>query len=260
MMRLKLFVPAFALLITLSSCSIFNNVNFFSVEQDAEFGAQVAKEIESNPSQYPILPEKGNEQIYSYIRGLRNQILNSGTIKHRDEFAWDIKIIDDDNTLNAFCTPGGYIYVYTGLIKFLDTEDQLIGVIGHEIAHADMRHSTKQLSKTYGSSMLLGILLGDNYGMLQDIAVGISGLAFSRSDEKEADSKSVEYLCKTKYNAAGAAGFFQKMEGQSTPPEFLSTHPNPGDRVKDINAKRNSLGCSGNDKNQTKYNQMKALI
>lgn len=257
---MKFFALSLILVFSLSSCSLFNNVNFFTVEQDAEFGAQVAKEIESNPSQYPVLPEKGNEQIYSYIRGLRNQILNSGTVKYRSEFPWEIKIIKDDNTLNAFCTPGGYIYVYTGLIKFLDTEDQLIGVIGHEIAHADMRHSTKQLSKTYGSSILLDILLGGKYSALQEIAVGIGGLAFSRADEKEADSKSVEYLCKTKYNAAGAAGFFSKMEGQSTPPEFLSTHPNPGNRVKEINAKRNSLGCSGNEKNQTKYNQMKALL
>lgn len=257
---MKFFALSIILIFSLSSCSLFNNVNFFTVQQDAEFGAQVAKEIESNPSQYPILPEKGNEQIYSYIRGLRNHILNSGAVKYRSEFPWEIKIIKDDNTLNAFCTPGGYIYVYTGLIKFLDTEDQLIGVIGHEIAHADMRHSTKQLSKTYGSSILLDILLGSKYGALQEIAVGMGSLAFSRADEKEADSKSVEYLCKTRYNAAGAAGFFSKMEGQSSPPEFLSTHPNPGNRVKDINAKKNSLGCSGNEKNQTKYNQMKALL
>ena len=62
------------------------------------------------------------------------------------DFDWELKIIHDDETLNAFCAPGGYIYVYTGLIKFLAHEDNLAGVIGHEIAHADLRHSTQQLT------------------------------------------------------------------------------------------------------------------
>jgi len=74
------------------------------------------------------------------------------TNKHKDDFAWQVKIIDDPETLNAFATPGGYIYVYTGLIKFLDTEDQLAGVMGHEIAHADLRHSTRQMTSSYGVS------------------------------------------------------------------------------------------------------------
>lgn len=240
----------------LSSCK----VNLFTVEQDAEFGAQVAKEIEANKKDYPILPERGNEEAYKYIRSLRDKILNSGTVKHRNEFKWDIKIIKDDNTLNAFCTPGGYIYVYTGLIKFLDTEDQLVGVIGHEIAHADMRHSTKQLTKTYGSSILLDILVGNKYESLKGIAVGIGGLAFSRADEKEADAKSVEYLCRTNYNAAGAAGFFKKMEDQPRTPEFLSTHPDPGNRVTDINNKKVELNCSGTTTNKAKYTEMKRLF
>ena len=70
------------------------------------------------------------------------------------------RLIDDDKTLNAFCTPGGFIYVYTGLIKFLDSEDQLAGVMGHEIAHAALRHSTRQMTKVYGVQTLLQVATG----------------------------------------------------------------------------------------------------
>ena len=180
---------------------------------------------------------------------------------YRDEFAWEVKIIKDDETLNAFCTPGGHIYVYTGLIKFLDSEDQLLGVMGHEIAHAAMRHSTRQLTKIYGIQILASIVTGkSDPGLVEQIALGLASLKFSRSHETEADSYSVEYLCGTTYNAAGAAGFFKKLEGQSQPPEFLSTHPNPGNRVENMEKQKQEKGCKGNLTNESKYAQIKALL
>jgi beta-barrel assembly-enhancing protease len=246
--------------LVLGSCGTLQKVNLFTVQQDAELGAQVAAEIENNPQQYPILAEKGNEEAYAYLRNLRDQILNSGAVRHKDAFVWQVKIVKDDDVLNAFCTPGGYIYVYTGLIKFLDTEDQLLGVLGHEIAHADMRHSTKQLTQIYGSSILLEVATGGKYGMLREIATGLGSLAFSRSDEREADAKSVDYLCGSRHNAAGAAGFFQKMEGRSQVPEFLSTHPNPGNRVRDIQTRKEQKACTGEERNQSRYQRFKQLL
>lgn len=236
-------------------------INLFSVQDDIQLGAQVKKEIESNPQEFPILPEKGNEEVYSYIRGITNKILNTGKVQYRNEFAWEVKIIDDPETLNAFCTPGGYIYVYTGLIKFLDSEDELAGVMGHEIAHAAQRHSTRQLTQLYGIQTLLAIATGkSDPGLIEQIALGLVSLKFSRGHETEADEHSVMYLCPTSYYAGGAAGFFEKMEGQPTPPQFLSTHPNPGNRVTNIKAKKQELGCSGSAKNVSKYAQIKSKL
>ncbi|HQP76829.1 MAG TPA: M48 family metallopeptidase [Saprospiraceae bacterium] len=240
-----------------------NNLNAFTVEQDKQLGDQVAAEIASKPKEYPLLPEKGNEKIYNYIRGLTNSIIQSGKVKYRDQFNWETHIIKDDKTLNAFCTPGGKIYVYTGLIKFLDSEDQLMGVLGHEIAHADCRHSTEQLTKQYGIVFLADALLGNKaaIGQIAKTIVGtLAGLTFSRANESEADAKSVEYLCSTSLNAAGAAGFFKKIEGQSQPPTWLSTHPNPANRVANIEKKATDLGCSGKQTFASTYQQMKQLL
>lgn len=236
-------------------------LNLFTPEQDMELGKQTEAQIAADPKQFPILPEQGNEELYRYIRGLTTKILNTGKVSYRDEFAWEVKIIDDPETLNAFCTPGGYIYVYTGIIKFLDSEDQLAGVMGHEIAHAALRHSTRQMTKLYGLSALTAVVTGNsNPGMLEQIALGLVSLKFSRSHETEADEYSVIYLCETGYNAAGAAGFFEKMEGADTPPQFLSTHPNPGNRVQDIHKKAQELGCTGTATNQAEYSRIKQLI
>lgn len=235
--------------------------NLFSIEDEKALGLQVKTEIESNTQEYPVLAERGNEEIYRYIRGLSNSIVNSGKLTHKNEFAWEVKIIKDDKTLNAFCTPGGYIYVYTGLIKYLDSEDELMGVLGHEIAHADLRHSTRQLTKVMGLQVLLAVISGNSDpSMIEQVALALTSLKFSRTHETEADEHSVHYLCSSGYNAAGAAGFFEKMQGNSTPPEFISTHPDPGNRVENIKLKKKEMGCRGRKTNETQYERMKKLL
>ncbi len=260
----KILFSALFIVLGITACDVkkaSQSLNFFSVQDEMALGKQVVQEIESDPKQFPILPEAGNQEVYQYIRGLTQKILNTGKVAYRNEFAWEVKIIDDDNTLNAFCTPGGYIYVYTGLIKFLDSEDQLIGVMGHEIAHAAMRHSTRNLTKVYGLQVLYSIITGKaEPGMLEQIAMGLVALKFSRDHETEADESSVNYLCSTTYNAAGAAGFFKKMQGQPTPPAFLSTHPDPGNRVEKMEQKKTELGCKGSTTNQSAYQAIKAKL
>lgn len=253
-----------AMVLLLSSCGSGRSgggINLFSPEQDKELGQQVSREIAGKPGEFPILPERGNEEVYRYIRGITQQLLNTGKVAYDNEFVWQVELIDDPETLNAFCTPGGYIYVYTGLIKFLDTEDELAGVMGHEMAHAALRHSTRQMTQVYGISALASLVTGrTDPGLLEQVAMGLVSLKFSRNHELEADEHSVIYLCETGYNASGAAGFFKKMEGQPTPPEFLSTHPNPGNRVEKIEGKARELGCTGNDRNEREYARIKALL
>ncbi len=247
-------------LLSVSTCQS-TKFNLFTPEQDVELGRQLNQEILSDPSAYPILPERGNEEVYRYVRNIVNRLLSSGKVEHRNDFVWEVKLIDDDKTLNAFATPGGFIYVYTGLIKFLSSEDELAGVLGHEIAHADQRHGTEQMTKIYGISTLLSIVTGQgDSDLLQRLVVGLLDLSFSRADETEADEYSVIYLCETNYSANGAAGFFRKMEGESSPPEFLSTHPNPGNRVAAIEKKNKELGCAGSAQYQTEYARIKGLL
>lgn len=273
--RNKLFLAALTLLsFSYFACKVTNGITnalMPDVSEDVKMGQQTASEISSKPSEFPILPERGNEQVYSYVRGITSKILNSGSVTHAKDFPWEVKIINDSKTLNAFCTPGGYIYVYTGLIKYLDTEDQLAGVMGHEIAHADKRHSMRQLYQSYGVQIIAAIGAGvATQGKSEStqktamtaaqMASAVVGLRFSREHETEADNMSVNYLCGTEYNPAGAAGFFKKIGNANTPPEFLSTHPNPTNRVQNIEAQAAAKTCRGNATNATQYQRIKALL
>lgn len=250
----------------LESCKDENNdnpgINLFSLADDIAFGEQVAAEIDADPTTYPPLDSATYPTAYAHLYRIRDTILNSGVVKNRDAFSWRMRILRDDSTLNAFCTPGGFIYVYTGIIKFLDSEDQFAGVLGHEIAHAAERHSTEALTKQYGTEVLFAILLGQNQGTLAQIAKGMIGLSYSRTNETESDKRSVDYLYQTNYDARGAARFFEKMIafGAGSGPEFLSTHPNPDNRVAAILEYWQSKGGKEGETFTARYNQFKTSL
>jgi predicted Zn-dependent protease len=254
--RFTAFLLTTGLLATTMSCGDDDDDNgggfvedlLFPPENDVELGMQVKSQIEADTVQFPILSEAEYPEAYAYLNAMKNEILSSDDIRYRDLFPYELKIINQD-VLNAFATPGGYMYVYTGLIKYLDNADDLAGVIGHEIAHADRRHSVDQMKQSLGVNFLISIALGE--GTAADLARTASSflsLKFSRDDESESDEFSVIYLGDTDYACNGAASFFEKLEaeGGAGVPEFLSTHPAPANRVADINAKATSDGCNTN--------------
>lgn len=263
----KKILPFLAMLVIISACGLINEknkgkgVNLFTVADDKALGAQVAAEIDGNPEQFPLLDSVEYAEVYEYIYEVRDNILNSGQVDYKDEFDWRLRIIHDDSTLNAFCTPGGYIYIYTGILKFLESEDEFAGVLGHEIGHADMRHSTRQMTKKFGVQVLISVIAGDRQ-MLSEITSALVNLSFSRAHENEADERSVKYLCPTEYNSAGGAGFFEKLQamGGESPPEFLSTHPSPEGRIEKFKEHKETMQCEGDETFKTRYEEMVAKL
>ena len=248
-------------LVMLSSCSD-DDINFFTLEQDIQFGAQLDSAILANPKEYPILDRAKYAEAYTHIERVMNSILKSDDLRYSKVFPWQVKIIHNDDVINAFAAPGGYLYFYTGLIKFLDNEAQLAGVMAHEIAHADRRHSTQILTRQYGFSILLSIVMGDNPTVLEQIlsqlALGGTMLKYSRDNEYEADKYAITYLYDTDYHPLEMANFFNKMMGSTQKiPEFLSTHPSDENRIKNIEQVWKSLGGRAGYTYENRYNDFR---
>lgn len=239
---------------SLISLSVLNScgANIFSVQDDADLGKEVQQQIKDDPQNFPVM--KGHPEVKEYVNGLGKYVLqNSKYIEYKNVFPYSFEVIQDDSTVNAFCLPGGIIYVYTGLIKFLDNEAALTGVIGHEIAHAERRHMTQRLTSYYGVSVIMSLVLGSNPSMLGEIAanlfVGLGFLANSRSDEEEADNYSIKYLTGTKYYPGAITYFFDKIKEEQrikgeTPGDLdrlLATHPLPQDRIDNVTLKLSKI-------------------
>jgi len=238
----------------LFSLSIFYScgANIFSVEDDVNIGKELDQQIKQDPNQFPIL--QGHQDVRDYVSGMGKYVLDySKSIQYKKIFPYKFDIVHDDSSVNAFSIPGGFIYVYTGLIKFLDNEAGLAGVIGHEIAHAERRHMTQRLTSYYGVSVILSFVLGSNPNVLGEIAanlfVGLGFLANSRADEIEADNYSIKYLTGSQYYPGGITFFFDKIKEEQrrsgeTPGDLerlLSTHPLPQDRIDNVNLKLSKI-------------------
>jgi metalloendopeptidase OMA1, mitochondrial len=164
------------------------------------------------------------------------------------KFQWKVALIEGSQ-VNAFCLPGGKICVYTGILPVAKSEAGLAVVMGHEIAHATLRHgSERMLDQQSVSTLLTGVnfSLGDvSYGQRRAI-MGVLGAGaqygvlnpFSRSHESEADSVGLRYMARAGYDPREAIGFWERMSAASrgAPSEFLSTHPSHETRIQRLKA------------------------
>lgn len=161
-------------------------------------------------------------------------------ISHRPNLDYQFKIVDSD-VLNAFAVPGGYVYFTRGIMAHFNNEAEFAGVLGHEIGHIAARHSVEQQRNVILGQvgLIAGMILSPELAQFGEAAsqgLGLLFLKFGRDAERESDKLGVEYSSKIGYDAQYMAGFFNTLErkgaesGAAELPDFLSTHPNPGER------------------------------
>jgi hypothetical protein len=168
------------------------------------------------------------------------------------QYPWEFHCVNSKE-INAFALPGGYLFVNRGAIEAADNEAQLAAVMAHELSHVVLRHGTAQASKAQlmqgAAGIFGGIFGGTTSGALlsQGVALGAGGLLlrYSRSDETQADVLGTQTLYDAGYDPRAMAQFFEKLQAETkgkNPPQFLSDHPNPGNRVERVNEEIDKLG------------------
>ena len=211
--------------------------NVYSKDQDIQVGRQAAAEV---MQQVDVVKDG---ELQDYVKSLGRRLASTPSA---GDYPYEFTLINDPS-INAFALPGGPIFVHSGLIRAADNEAQVAGVLGHEIAHVALRHGTNQASK---ASILqipaaaAGILLGDGSttGQIAQIGAGLGlnllMLKYSRGAETQADALGAKILHEAGYNPIEMARFFETLEKESGGggPQFLASHPNPGNRVKAVEA------------------------
>ena len=218
--------------LTLSGCAYVNpliqDFNIVSVEQEKVLGDQVAGEIRK---EMRIVSDAG---LNLRVRRLGER-LESALPPHPFDYQF---YVVEDKTPNAFSVPGGGIYVHTGLLDFVDDDNQLAGVLAHEIGHMYERHPAKSLSRAYGIEQLSGLIFRDNKNQFRTIAFQLAGggflMQYSREDELEADALAYQLLRRSGMPTNGLMRFLIKLNnlygsGHSIP--FMSTHPPTPERI-----------------------------
>jgi len=178
-----------------------------------------------------------DQQVQQYVSSVGMTLAQHAG---RPNLDWRFSVVNSDQ-INAFAVPGGYIYLTQGLLFRLSNEAQLAGVLGHEAGHIAERHSAEQIGRaqtSQGLSTVVGVVGGlFGYGWAGDVTSAVAGLSmmsYSRDQEREADMLGLRYMTEAGYNPQGLVQLMKILKsasGEKNPPEFLSTHPNPGNRL-----------------------------
>jgi len=219
-----------------------NQLIFVSQSQELQMGEVAYSEVvkQSKVSK--------NQEYNAAVKRVANRIAG---VVNRPDFEWEYTVIDEDQTINAFALPGGKIGVYTGILEVAQTDAGLATVLSHEIGHATARHGGERITAGLLSqigAVGLAVTLGSSgmdpnvtSGIMQAYGVGVTVggiLPFSRSQESEADRIGLIYMARAGYDPRESVHFWQRMadatKNSQRPPEFLSTHPDNGTRIANL--------------------------
>lgn len=241
---MKKFIKFFV--VTLISCLFFSCVaeidplsgkkiyTIISTEQEIQIGNKITPSaINENDGLYP------DDEVQNYIRELGMRIASVAPRKVDYQF-----YVVNSSEINAFALPGGPVFMTRGILLKMDKESEIAGVLAHELGHINARHHIEFLEKSYGMSIIisiLGIALQDSkYSSavmsLAQVSAGLLQLKFSREQENEADELGVRFSYQAGYDPRGLLSMFEKFKamekGESI--EWLSTHPLPDTRIKNV--------------------------
>ena len=234
-----------------------------SPEQENQIGLSVKTELDTKEKVvYMTDPE-----VVGYVQAVAGHVIELGK-KDRPEVKWQVFVLDDKKTVNAFATPGGFLYVYRGLLELADNEAELAGVMAHETGHVVARHSARSLVTAYGLDAVAALAGGKNPGLLTELTTTIAAkgvmLSHSRADETEADEYGARYAASAGYDPHGLVTFFQKLRAQEgNSPRFLailSDHPATPDRIDHVNAFIQQKGLRGTNTGATTFAPIKKLV
>lgn len=221
--------------------------NKYTPQQDVELGREAAAQVEQ---QLPLLRD---DNINSYISDLGQGLVGSipADLRH-PEFNYSFKVVNV-REINAFALPGGPMYVNRGMIEAARNEGEVVGVLAHELSHVALRHGTAQATKATKyeigtiAGAVLGAIVGGTAGSViaqgTQFGLGTAFLRFSREYEKQADLAGSQIMARTGYDPLDMANMFKTIEAQggSGGPQWLSDHPNPGNRYAYITKEAESL-------------------
>ncbi|HJU43141.1 MAG TPA: M48 family metallopeptidase [Vicinamibacterales bacterium] len=221
--------------------------NKYTPQQDVQIGREAAQEVRE---QYPLITDS---QIRGYLERLGERLVDAAPrdLNH-DAFEYSFTPVNLKD-INAFALPGGPMFVNRGMIEAAQDEGEVAGVMAHELAHVLLRHGTANATKAQGfqigaiAGAIAGAVIGGGWGEAiargSQFGLGTWLLKYSRDYEKQADLLGAQIMARAGYDPRDLARMFETIQkqGKGSPPQWLSSHPNPGNRTQYINAEAQQL-------------------
>ncbi|MCB0485745.1 MAG: M48 family metalloprotease [Flavobacteriaceae bacterium] len=205
-----------------------------STEDEIAIGLQSAPQMaQQHGGLYP------NQEYQDFVDKVGNKLVNNSIAKETP-YRYDFHLLRDPETINAFALPGGQIFITYALFSKLENEDQLAGVLGHEIGHVVGRHSAERMAQQgLTQGIISGVMVGSdaNAGQMAAMIANVINMKYGRGDELESDELGVKFMIDAGYQPEelmGVMKILKEAAGPNRVPEFQSTHPDPENRIEKI--------------------------
>jgi predicted Zn-dependent protease len=240
--------------------------NRYSPAEDVKLGQDAAAQAEQ---QLPIMRD---DAVTSYVEQIGRRLVDAIPENlGRPEFRYSFKVVNVRD-INAFALPGGPMFVNRGMIEAAHTEGEVAGVMAHELSHVVLRHGTAQAGKATRfqvgaiAGAIVGAIVGGNLGTVISegarFGLGATFLRYGREYEQQADLEGAHIMAGAGYDPRDMANMFQTIENQGGAggPQWLSDHPNPGNRVKYINDEAATLHLENAIRDTRAFDQVKTHL
>jgi len=250
---------------TSAQTKITTHKNGFSPQQDVQLGQEAAAEVRKE------LPLVNDGRVSDYVQGIGRRLVSAIPSElQQPAFRYTFDVANQKE-INAFALPGGPMFLNRGMIEAAKTEGEVAGVMAHEMSHVILRHGTAQATKAQKfqigavAGQILGAIVGGTAGSVisqgSQLGLGTYFLKYSREYESEADLLGAQLMARAGYDPRQMANMFKTIEAQGGQgPEWLSDHPNPGNRYDAINREAASLRVEGSAGSQTAFNDVQGRL
>ncbi|MFE4105135.1 M48 family metalloprotease [Almyronema epifaneia] len=238
---------------------LFGLISYFTSVSDNPITGETQR-IRLTPQQEIVLGQQASQEMAAEYGGLYpdaqlqayidqvGQAVVQQSAASQAPYPFEFHLLQDPETVNAFALPGGQIFITAALLSRLQAESQLAGVLGHEVGHVVARHGAEHLARQQLGALLVnvvGITVSDTPEQARQAAIlaqainQLVNLRYGREDELESDRLGFQFMVEAGYNPEGIVelmGILNESQGGASPPEFLSTHPNPDNRIQRLTA------------------------
>lgn len=209
----------------------------YTPEDQSQIGAVIQQYINNNPFLFPQLERSTNAEIYTYLNTVLETLLTTDDITKRNVFDWELTILQDNDIRSAFSAPGGKIFIYTGLLKFISGENELLSILAHEISYNESGRVMTKLQEEYTKDkVFLGdVLLGkENLEGMDELSLFLKDMTYSENEVIEADNFAIQLICPFQYNALGIKTIIDQASQSTMAVAWLDIRPSASNRIDNI--------------------------
>lgn len=208
----------------------------FNEADQVMIGNGISGIINESSSGFNVLPNEEYQELYNHLNTLIDQIANTVYVQKRNEFDWKVSILENDEEVNAFILPGGHLYIYSGLLKFLHGEHELVGMMAHEMAYVDSDNLMNQLKNEFGSKKLSKVISEDpeSHAILSDIADAMGQMVFDEISVKEADQFCTDIICEFEWDGEGLLSLVKRGGDPIKKIKWLKLRPVSDERIDNL--------------------------